>query len=493
MKGLISCAFGVLLTAGAALAQNESDILRYSFHEVSGSLRNMGMGGTVGAVGADLSCAFSNPAGLGLYRRGDLGFNLGFGGSNTRISFDQFNQEGSAGNAPVTQAGIAITYPSIDPDWPFVTLAVSYQKRTELHQQLVADGALLDGSLLSLFGNQAQGFYSSELDSNLGLTAGPAWEAYLLDPDPSDPSCETCYITALDEAENVIGAKRIDRTGTVGETAISFAANYKDRLYLGASLGLPSIDYTETSRHEEAPFTDTLALNRWSYSQNLDIEGAGINVRAGVIWALADWMRIGVNYASRSRLSIQDAYSTNIEAQWNDGSRYDAASPLNQFDYIIYTPARFSINAAFIMGKAGIVSAEYERTDFRQGELRPAAFASSSAHKYEAENEVARNIHTVTHAARVGAEFRVARDYRLRLGAGMSPSPYSSAAEVITDATRYHGSFGWAYRGETWYAGFSYVMTIWDEDIYLWSIPDESPAAMQRRNGMLVLGVGGRM
>lgn len=478
------------LTSGGAFGQNESDILRYSQGEVFGTLRNVGMGGALGAVGADLSAGFSNPAGLGFYRRGDVGFNLGFTGSATYAAYDGLSQRGSASNAPVSNAGIAITYPSINPDWPFVTLAVAYQKRAEFGQQITTDGAILEGSLLDLFRDQAEGNFVNGLSD---FTAAPAWDTYLLDPDPAFPACETCYISAMDGSGGARASKRIDRSGTLAETALSFAANFRHRLYFGGTVGLPRVTFTEQTRHEETPLADTLALTGWSYSELLDIEGSGVNLRLGAIWAVADWMRFGVNYATRSRLALRDGFSTRLNSAFFDGSTYEANSRLNQFEYVIYTPARFAAQAAFIMGKSGMVTAEYERTDFRQGELRPAAFSGSSAYAFESENETARRIHTTSHAARVGAEFRIAQEHRVRLGAGVTPTPYSLAADVQTDATRYHGSLGWAYRGESWYAGFSYVMTVWDEDLYLWGVDGSSPAELHRQNGMFLLGVGGRL
>ena len=475
---------------GNGVAQNESDILRYSQGEVFGTLRNVGMGGAMGAVGADLSAGFSNPAGLGLYRRGDVGFNLGFTGAETYTAYEGLAQRASTGNAPMSNAGMAITYPSINPDWPFVTLAIAYQKRSEFAQQITSDGTTLNGSLLGLFSDQAQGNYTNSLPS---FTAAPAWDTYLLDPDPASPACETCYVSAMDASQGARASKRIDRSGTLAETAISFAGNFRHRLFLGGTVGLPRVTFSEQTRHDELPLTDTIALTGWSYSEQLDIEGSGVNLRVGAIWAVADWMRLGANFATRSRLSLRDGFSTRINSAFNNGASYEASSPLNQFEYIIYTPSRVATQVAFIMGKAGIVTAEYERTDYRGGELRAAAFSGASAYDFDAENDVAQRIHTVSHAARVGAEFRIARDHRVRLGAGLTPSPYSQAAEVQTDATRYHGSLGWAYRSETWYGGFSYIMTVWDEDLYLWGVDGLDPAELHRQTGMFLLGIGARL
>jgi hypothetical protein len=94
-----SCLFG----------QNETDIFRYSFTESLGSARTMGMGGAFGALGADLACLTGNPAGIGLYRRGDASLTTGFASQKTRL-----NVSGQFGNAnqlsgSTTNLGIALT------------------------------------------------------------------------------------------------------------------------------------------------------------------------------------------------------------------------------------------------------------------------------------------------------------------------------------------------------------------------------------------------
>ena len=62
---LRTAAAGLLLAAvgpHTAYAQNEIDILRYSYQEALGSTRTMAMGGAFGALGADLASLNGNPA-----------------------------------------------------------------------------------------------------------------------------------------------------------------------------------------------------------------------------------------------------------------------------------------------------------------------------------------------------------------------------------------------------------------------------------------------
>jgi hypothetical protein len=68
----------IVFNASPFWGQNEQDVFRYSYQEALGSARTMAMGGAFGALGADLACLTGNPAGLGMYRRGDVGLTTGF-------------------------------------------------------------------------------------------------------------------------------------------------------------------------------------------------------------------------------------------------------------------------------------------------------------------------------------------------------------------------------------------------------------------------------
>ena len=66
---LLFCSTFTSLTVAA---QEPADALRYSWLSGSGTARHQAIGGTNVALGGDLSSIFYNPAGLGLYRTGEL-------------------------------------------------------------------------------------------------------------------------------------------------------------------------------------------------------------------------------------------------------------------------------------------------------------------------------------------------------------------------------------------------------------------------------------
>ena len=61
-----------LLWSAQAMAQTAYDAVRYAGDELNGTARFVGMGGAMGALGADISTIGTNPAGIGLFRGHDL-------------------------------------------------------------------------------------------------------------------------------------------------------------------------------------------------------------------------------------------------------------------------------------------------------------------------------------------------------------------------------------------------------------------------------------
>ena len=61
-----------IFVSSVAFAQNDIDAMRYSQTSSYGDARFMSMGGAFGSLGANVSCMNFNPAGIAMYRKGEL-------------------------------------------------------------------------------------------------------------------------------------------------------------------------------------------------------------------------------------------------------------------------------------------------------------------------------------------------------------------------------------------------------------------------------------
>lgn len=500
MKTFSTLFMGVLLGALSlhGLAQNESDVLRYGWIDPLHSARVTAMGGSFGALGADLSCLGMNPAGLGLYRRGDLSVNAGIHSGSTEARWRNRKVD-SAGSAVVgSNIGVALTYPSIDADWPFFTLAIAHQNRSPFDQSINIDGVPADLSVSDVFVAQAlddaatYGFLST--DSALGdgiifpFGASLAWRTGLLQPDNA-----TGYATLA--GDNVLVDRTIDRTGRMTETQIGFGTMYQDRISFGLTLGIPKVEYEETSKHTEEVNAVSPTLQRWEYNESLRITGRGYLLRFGVLARVSESLRVGLAYQTRSRLTLTDTYSTDIETTWLDDSQFRAISPTSNAEYLVYTPDRTTISASFLLGKLGVLNANYVRSDMTRGELGESDGILALDYDFKPENDAVQQGYRVVHQARVGLELRVGEndEFRIRGGGGMSTSPFVPEA-VQSNANRYNASVGAGYRIANVHFSAAWRTAWHSEDFYfMGAFSPEPPGLLNRRSSALILGAGLRL
>ena len=479
-------------------AQNETDVLRYSWVDPLGSTRVMGMGGSFGALGADLGCLGINPAGLGMYRRGDLSVTAGLHAASTTAQWNTRQEEATGFASTISNVGIALTYPSVDADWPFFTVAFSHQNRMPFAQKVSVNGVPSESSLSALFVGQAQndalefGHESTndvlEYGDIFPYGASLAWRSGLLVPDN-----DALYASSVEGPVNV--QRTIDRTGRMAETQIAFATAYQNKIYLGVTLGLPKVQFEERSVHQETPVASGAELGQWRFEEQLDIEGRGTLVRVGVLARVTKALRVGLAYQSRSRMTLLDTYSTTVRTSWLDGTEGAASSPISNIEYLVFTPSRLTASASFLMGKTGVINADYVRSDMRNGELGDANTFLSSGYEYEAENLAVDNGYQVVHAGRAGLELRVgdAKQGRIRLGGGMTTSPFAGDA-VYANATRYHASVGAGYRVGNVHFSAAWRRAWHQEDYYfMGAFSDEAPGTLDRRASALVVGAGLRL
>src|ERR1700730_7699988 len=106
---------GSLLIYNQLKAQLPEDAIRVSWTTPSGTARQQAIGGAMGSLGGEISAAFVNPAGLGLYKTGEIVLSPGF-----RMLRDKSNYRGTSASGNTASSfnlgtsGLVIGYPSMN-------------------------------------------------------------------------------------------------------------------------------------------------------------------------------------------------------------------------------------------------------------------------------------------------------------------------------------------------------------------------------------------
>jgi hypothetical protein len=168
-----------VLFISVAWTQNEIDLYRFSKTTYQGSARFEAMGGSFGALGADLSSAQINPAGYGRYSSSQVGASLFGGAVNNTSVFNGTTQQRSEGLGGLGNAAIVLTTDISDDNKGFLYVQVGLgYNRIESYRNSFKYSGQQYYSLLDDYVDQANGYYSDELSTyfpfstNLALGTG---------------------------------------------------------------------------------------------------------------------------------------------------------------------------------------------------------------------------------------------------------------------------------------------------------------------------------
>lgn len=433
-------------------AQSEEDALRLGMSQPGGTARSNGLANAFGALGADAAAVSINPGGMGLYRTSELSLtpmlevnlakSLHYGeeASDIRTRF-AFSSLALAINSPSENGG----------DWISSTYGIVFDRQATHNWQRLARSAASPSSLLHGFVNEADGTPNDQLFDFFPFTSGLAWETFGIDPgiflDPNGDTIPNRYVSAIPLGEDVEQTHTIESTGNTNNTAFFYAGNYRDRLFLGAAVGIVGHRFRRTTVHQETSLNEDLDLRDLTYREELSTTATGIDIKLGIVGRVSDRVRLGAAYHSPQWMRLNDAFNTNMRTAFRTPDQtgrtdYASASPDGVFSYRLNTPMRLVLSAAYIAGTNGLVSVDYTFMDHRSARFRPGDRFLND-YDFAFENEVIGNAFRVVHSLRVGTEWRYGNWY-YRLGGGYVPSAYGdNEVRQGTATITYAGGIGY--------------------------------------------------
>ena len=451
----------MVLASWQLIAQNEVDALRYSNLMFGGSARFMATGGAFGAVGADFSTLSINPAGIGLFKSSEFAFTPSLFVGKTSSTYNGSTRDDLRYNFNLGHVGLIMNFPSStsmnEDGWKNFQFGFGINRSQNFNNRILLQGNNTASSLLDSWVGYANGNFSDQLN---GFDTELAFNTWLIDTITGDP---THYKNAK-PSSGVLQRKAIESGGSVNEWVFSMGANYEDKLYIGGTLSFPFFKYNETSTYTEMALTAPTSIyefDEFNYHSDLTTTGSGVNFKLGLIFKPADFVRFGAAIHTPTYFyNMHDTYSNKLDSRFINGDHYSESSPNGEFDYKLTTPMRMIGSIAFIIGKYGLVSADYEYVDYSEARLR-----SDQPDDFFTANDAIRAKYTSANNLRAGTEWRI-QQFSLRGGYGIYGSPFKSG---INDGKKTAMSFGFGLRQKGYFLDFAYVKTNQDENYYLYA------------------------
>lgn len=480
-KSFIGALFMSILSLNA-FAQSADDALRYSMdNTTAGSARFMALSGAMGAVGGDISTVFYNPAGIGLYKSSEYLFAPRFMYNSATNAYMGTQSKSTHNRLNYGTFGFVSNVPIINrlaegPKWEGIQFSLAANRTANYNASYYIEGNSMGGSIVNYWRDQANGNTSNNLNA---FGSNLAWETYLIDTIAGMP---TEYVSTS-PASGVKQAYSLNQRGYKNEAAFSLSGNYGNRFFLGGSLSFVSLHYWRTVEYSENALENAMSgeFSSFSFKENLDTRGSGLNAKIGMIYIINPYLRLGAAIHSPTWLfNMTDEYSAKVNTKMWDGQTYSKLSPNGVFNYSLNNPFKAILSASCFLQDKGFVSIDYQFTDYSHAELLSDSYAFSE------ENQNIKSMLQSSHQIRLGTEWRL-ENIRLRAGYAYSTSPVSKDVNPID---RQQLSAGIGFRAGAFFADISYVKQLQAQNFYMYNKAYVSPSYLESDLNYYSLSLG---
>lgn len=493
MKRLIVIFTGILI-CNITDGQTLTDAYRYSNNTYTGSARFAGMAGSLSALGGDFSSATTNPAGLGIYRTNDFMFTPSFNNNKTASSYLGISADENRFAFGISNVGIVTTFknPNQSNERGIVSFnfAIGYNKLKDYNSNVITMGYNDHSSITDYFGARATGLYQgmnpSELTipetgvfspfNNKDWESVMAWNAFLIDTSGGK------FYGPLFTGETVNQNRYLTTRGSLGEYVLSFAGNYDDKIFFGATLGIQDLYYKSISNYtEDAVSANTSGFKNMVYKQNLETFGSGVNLKIGLIYKPIHQVRFGLAFHTPTFFNLRDKYTYFMSSTYTSDYNY-VNSPKGEYDYSLVTPSKLIGSVGGLLLDKIAFNFEYELVDYSIMRLRD----GGDGYNFQNENK---DISTVFGSS---ANFRGGLEYHegplfLRGGYAFYGSPYKSG--YLNDKSNIQVfAFGFGVRTGTFYSDFAYNRTMSKNEYSIYGNEDVAKDRITQTQFIMTLG-----
>ena len=507
-----------LISAGA-VAQTQYETARLTGSELNGTARFVGMGGAMGALGADISTMNTNPAGVGLYRSSEISTSFGF--NNTQTQSGTYDSDKTRWSWD--QLGFVYSYKiGNQTDLRYVNFGFNYHKSKNYNRPFAMEQTLNGLSQTQQMANMVNHLTVAQIDDvyNYGDVEGLT--------NPYDVY-NYPYLGVMGIRTELVGVDANDRpigwngasNGYIGRVIgglesydMNMAFNIKDRVYLGLTLGINNVNYKQNTYYTEDIY-DGPHAGYYELENAYRLQGAGVDLKLGaIVRPIEDSpFRLGVAFHTPMWYTLTEKYTaqvySDLEYDNGDGTidHFQATEAIEDYvngvtvrDYEAITPWKLNLSAGTTIANMVAIGAEYEYQDYSTAKLR---YDDGSKNREQTLNvkEDLKGVHTF----RVGMEARLAPQFSVRAGYNYSSAPFRTTAykaldyndmrtdvDYTNDLQRHTVSCGLGYSGEVFFADLAYKYDTYKSEFYAFSADALRPVKTDTNRHQVLLTMGVR-
>jgi len=421
-----------LVTLGQCYGQNFDLTEKFTLQDETATARSMGLAGAFGSVGADFSAATNNPAGIALFRKSELGLSLGYNDLSVDADFLDGNNPNLENKLSLNSIGGVYSQVFADYYGDSIvvrktglvnfTVAAGMNQRKDVREQIEFSGFNDINSLTTSLVRSANQFGRVGI-ADLDEFERQAFRTGLLDTTIlNDGSLN--YDSFLN-AGGIEQSGTIDRTGVHRTYYVSGGANFSNKLYVGATLGLPTLNYEETKTFTETDSQGTFAdFTDFSQVDERTYDAVGAYFHAGAIYRANDFVRVGLNIKSPTVFSIEETTEISTVANYATITRNSDSGTFNN-TYDLTTPWQAGGALVLMHPQYGLLSFEGDFINYASSRISFQDDQGAFEDREEQFKDNVQEFYGSTFNLRAGAEVK-AGDFRLRGGYAINGSPYEN-------------------------------------------------------------------
>lgn len=464
-----------------ASAQGAMDAFQFSQPDLKGTARFMSMGGAFGALGGDLTTLNQNPAGIGVYRRNEIGFTLNLDAQKSQGVSDGVKGSWQQTKFYLNNIGFVTTINTGTVLRNF-NMGFTYNKTSSFNRRYRGGIPNLQTSVSNYIAGIANQDGATPADLTPGKGYDPynpqdggyvapwitvlGYNSYLINPEYDPNSDSYHWYGQFGEGTTGNGYYSMEEGGAMDEFNIALGGNFGDILFWGMDFGIINFNYKCSSFWGEdlagAWLPDEYAdgalmptTSSFGLSNGYAVSGTGFNYKLGVILRPVQQLRLGLAMQTPTWYSMDESFIGTVDYSYGNGigSGYHQTNNGNTADnnYNFRTPWRLIASAA-VVGERFIISADYEWANYQgmqfsqyngggyigswwddwyypwwmapKYEASPTRYNDSYyTNPYETVNNAIDSYYKTQNTWRFGAEFRVSDNFSLRAGYCYQSSP----------------------------------------------------------------------
>ena len=493
MKRIIYMVCGALLLCGTASAQptasyaiggqhfsndamTTADLFSLSQQQFNfGTARSMGMAGAFTSLGGDMASMVINPAGLGMYRSGEVALTPmisiansstpGTSGyesnSNTRFSMGNFGGVFNVfeGSGKLLSFNIGVGYTRIA-DFNYNTsFSLPAARRASIADAM---SVMLEAGGVGINDNGKivqDGFPDWGVDPAFWPGVA-AYKTYLVNMNEFG----VWYPEEIGANADIESGSSVRSRGSAGEFTLSMGGNIDNKLYFGLTFGIQSIYQKKNLYYGEAysygggngydsgeaavdgdGYLLPNVMQAMGMRQSVRLDGTGVNFKLGLIYRPTPALRLGFAFHTPTLYALERRYELAMstvslgETSPTDPTTHeytsDAVSDILEDDgpntWEFASPTRMMFGASYTFGSFAVLSVDYERAWYNGIRVKGMPYLPYGAGESDFKQDF-KHYFKGSNNLRVGLEVRPVPTVAIRAGYGYMGSMLKEKGTILS-------------------------------------------------------------